>query len=201
MKHRIDKILYPGQHFFILAAGFILSACIHINQRPFPDGWGTLPSIADNMCTDIDGAFSVLGESDTGKTPLPFAYIVMSIPEQKEWPLSKFDKTSYVIIEQAADVMRVSVLAQGKMIAKKELRKDERNGYSCTPQGISVRGEFPNVHGLAGYIGQTYMIFKASQGELIVKSEQTGGGLALMIPMYSSETFWYRYRPYHRPDS
>jgi TonB family protein len=87
------------------------------------------------------------------------------------------------------------------MIAQKELRKGERNGYLCTTEGIVVKGDFPHVHGLAGYVGVTYTLFKISEGGLIVKSKQSGGGLALIMPVYSSESFWYRYHPVATPST
>jgi hypothetical protein len=99
----MNKILYLGKLLVVLPAVPILTACIHIDHHPYPDRWGSPPFIADNVCTGIGGTFRVIGESDTGKYPIPLVYTFLSRSERKEWPPSKFDEASYVMIEQTTN--------------------------------------------------------------------------------------------------
>jgi hypothetical protein len=196
----MDKILRSGKLLVVLTTVSNLAACVHISHPPYPDRWESPPSIAENVCTDLSGTFNASGEGPKGERPkLPDVFWGRTEFKQNGWPDSKFAAASHVTIEQTTETLIVSVWANTTMIARKELRKGEGNGYLCTTKGIAVKGEFPYVGGLAGYVGQTYTLFKVSDGGLIVKSEDTGGGLALLIPVYASESFWYRYPPYHIP--
>jgi hypothetical protein len=173
-----------------------LNASINSFHHPYPYGWGSPPSIADNECTDISGTFSVIGRRDDGReVKSSFVMFFWSDFNQIKWHASKLDEANLVTVEQATDVVRITLWANNTMIAQKELRKGEtRDGYSCTSEGILTRGVGPSVHTFVGYIGQTITLFKVSDTNLIVKLQESGGGWVLGTPLYVGATSWVSYR-------
>ena len=164
----------------ILLGAPMLTACVYIKHRPFPTDWENPGPVAKDTCADINGNFNVHGDDWTGK-PMqtnPLDMIFWSRFERRAWPASKFTFT-HVAIKQAAGVLKVSVWETDTLIAQKDLRKGESNGYRCTTEGIEVGGQNVPPENILGYIGESHTLFKFSDGGLGVKSESTGGGLAL----------------------
>jgi hypothetical protein len=152
---------------------------------------------------DISGSFDVLGESGTGYRDEYSSLIrfFWSDFNRIAWEKARLEHSSHVTFVQQDNKITVSAWDNATGLAEREFVKGEENGYQCTAEGISLKGVGPSVHGLVGFIGQNLTFFKAGDGSLTVKVEESGGGLALVIPAYGNETHWKRYRPYHKGTS
>lgn len=196
----INNIWRAGRFFVLLLFLATLAACVVIDHAPYPGRWGDRPPIANTSCTDISGSFNVLGESASGDRDKTSSLIrfFWSDFNQIQWAASRMGDATHVTIEQNVDTVTISAWTNTRRIAQREFKKSE-NDYLCTAEGVSARGVGPSVHGLAGYIGQKVTLFKVDDGNLVVKVDESGGGLALVIPAYGSTTYWKRYRPYPNP--
>ena len=190
-------------------AMLFLGGCV--NNHSYPTAWGTPPAIAPGDCTDISGSFWNC-EADTGVTASQCALIFWS-----RWEIDQFAPANYfkagdqhVTIQQGTDTLNVAFWANSKIIAQRELKKDAKNGFSCTTKGIVIsNGSDAVPEGVIGYMPGTYTMFKISTGQLIIKFHDAGVVLPIgptlpqlligWIPIYSTDTLWARVDPYKSP--
>src|SRR5271170_6824044 len=181
-------------------AAFTLTGCISDN-RAYPARWGERPVAAANTCAGISGAYRGC-EFDNGNRMEQGSCLLLfwNRFEQKEFASGNtFDaRDAHVTIEQTADQLHVAYFADGKTLAKKDLLKDKKGGFSCTAEGINVsNGSEAFQQNLLGYMPGTYTLIKDNEGRLIVRTKSSGGGLELgVIPVAGRETSWMRVDSY-----
>ena len=175
-----------------------MTACVVIYHPSYPEKWEARPSIAKNECTDIAGDYHVSGGNGKGERSIPLTYFFWSAFSPKHWKESGLGEVDHVKIEQGTEIIKISAWKQDAKIAEKEFRRQselDTTSYICTDEGVRVEGAGLPVHSLAGVIFQKLTHFKLSNGSLVLKNTDTGGGLALVIPAFMSTSDWGRYRP------
>jgi len=178
----------------------MLSGCA--DNRPYPTEWGDRPTVTNNTCADISGSYSGCSFEDRTK-PRDCPYFFWDRFELRKMPspgLFSNAIDSHFVIEQSESKLRVVYLVDEKIVAEKELLKDQRNGFSCTTDGIVVsNGGDAQPENMLGWTPGTYTLIKDRQGRLIVEHHESGGGLMLgLIPYAESTTTWMRIDPYAR---
>jgi hypothetical protein len=177
----------------------VLTSCISFEHHPYPSGWERPVPAAENICTDISGAFDDYGQGEPEKnswTGTKVGNLSMYFWPVKEWTNLRPAK---VVIRQSDNVMKVSSWTATEVIAERELKKDEKDGYSCTVQGIVLDRPGHSDRALQGYVGRTVTLVKDSEGAMILKLEHSSGGLVYILPVYFSDTLWRRYPALHKP--
>ncbi len=191
-------------HHFTKALGMLacissMYGCVSIDNRPYPANWEKPSALADGVCPDINGAFQI-ASADT-KGPPGLMLLFWNSQDMKNWPDNWLDLAGkHVVIKQSKDTLQASFVAASRIVAEKILIKNAKNGYSCTKGVVVIKPEsFPSQN-LLGYVDEEYQLFKSSDGLMIVRYHESGGGLGLgIIPMAGSDTRWDRANPYRQP--
>jgi hypothetical protein len=202
----MDKPHNVGTRCVFLIGLVALSGCVQIYHPSYPEGWGNRPFIAENACVEVSGDFQNSGKSHSDENDAgTLVRFFWSSFNQIQWRESGLDSVDHLRIDQGEDVIKISAWDLRTKIAQIELKRQadlgvfDRSGYCCTNEGLIARGAGPAIHALAGFVGQELTIFKLSNGSLVVKNTDTGGGLAVIVPGFESISEWHRYDPYTLP--
>ena len=190
--------VFAGRFLIVLFALLILNACVAVYHPFYPKKWEARPSIADNECTDIAGEYHIDGDNGKNQPSIPLTYFFWSGFSPKRWKESGLNQVYRVKIEQSTETIKISAWKQENKIAERMLHKRselDHTSYTCTHDGIMVEGAGLPVHSVAGVIFQKLTLMKLSDGSLVLKHTDTGGGLALVIPFFMSTSEWARYGP------
>jgi hypothetical protein len=179
----------------LLAAASMLTSCIVIDDHPYPNGWEEPLPVPENACTDISGTFDDYGQGDRQKsswTGVEVRGLSMYFWPSNQWKHLRAAK--YVVIEQSEKAMKVSVWTLTELVALRELKRNGIDGYSCTRKGIAMdRPGHSSDDNFSGYANRTVTLFKDSEGSMVLKLENSGGGMFTIIPTYVAYTLWRRY--------
>jgi hypothetical protein len=178
-----------------LLAVVSLTSCIIIEDHPYPNSWEKPRSVPESACVDISGTFDDYGQGNREKNEWTGVEVLgLSI---YFWPSNKWKyqpRAQYVVIEQSERVIKASVWTLTELVAQRELKRDEVDGYSCTKQGIALdRPGHSSDDNFIGYGNRTVTLFKDSEGSMVLKLENSGGGMFVILPIYVADTLWRRY--------
>jgi hypothetical protein len=179
----------------VLFATVNMTACMELHH--YPTDWEKPQNVFQDGCADITGDFHNYGINWKGvnvKTD-SLDMVFWSNLEKGLWE-NKL-KATHITIEQSGEVLKISAWRDNKLIARKELRKGEKNGYKCTAEGINI--EDPNYAPLLGYYGSSFTLFKTTDNALISKADIVAIGLIYVIPAAGGGTYWHRYPSYKMP--
>ena len=186
-----------------LLAVLLLTSCI--DHHPYPGGWEKPLLTPENKCADIRGTFddNGQGENEQNKwTGTSVSGLGRYFWPTKEWIMlygKNGDTSKHVVLKQSDNVIKVSVWTMNELIAERELKKDDNDGYRCTAQGVVLNRPGNPFRGFQGRVNRTLTLFKDSEGALLLKKEESGVGLAYIVPLYIAHTLWRRYLPFHKP--
>jgi hypothetical protein len=187
-----------------LLASFLQSGCSYHNQ--YPENWANLNQDKDNVCTDISGVyFNLASESTTtrlfyneyvGSNCLLTEIFSEEQENQRSITIQDIEANGIVVIQQpSSDRIVIKLYATDKMLYEHSF-----NGVECDNEGIKIKQpikwEGPN-DGLPAIATENKKLFfkKAADGSLVLKEKISTTGIAVVLPVYTSGTHWYKWLP------
>lgn len=161
---------------------------------PYPEGW---PAVAAerNDCAALIGTFhNGYSRSTTDAMTIKGGLIVMLIgPAERDEP-SGAKPVSRVTIENPSPDRLVVKGFNSEGLVREGERRVSRT--SCSGKGLAIHGKFSgtNAENVLGFISASGHLRRAENGDLVGRIRSTFTGIALLIPVSSSTTSWYRFR-------
>jgi len=150
---------------------------------------------------DIGGTFDDHGEGVPEKNDWTGTHVLGL--STYFWPSNNWKhlrQANYVVVEQSEKVIKISRWTFTELVAQREIKKGEIEGYSCTTSGITLnRPGHSSDDNFLGYANRIVTLFKDTKGSIILKLENSGGGVFAILPIYIGDTLWRRYPPFHSP--
>ena len=176
----------------VLASALALTACA--TTDPYPEDW---PAVAAGRsdCATLVGTFNNgYSESTTNAMTMKGGLIVMLIgPEARDESPGAKPVTRVTIEQPTPDRLVVKGFNFNELVRQGERRVSRT---SCSGKGLAINGKFSgtNAENVLGFISASGHLQRAGNGDLVGRIRSTFTGIALLIPVTSSTTSWYRFR-------
>jgi hypothetical protein len=176
----------------VLTSLVALMACATVD--PYPEDW---PAVAAERsdCAALIGTFhNGYSRSTTDAMTMKGGLIVMLIGPEESAASAGARPVSRVTIENpSADRLVVKGFNSEGLVREGERRISRT---SCTGKGLAINGKFSgtNAENVLGFISASGHLRRAENGDLVGRIRSTFTGIALLIPVSSSTTSWYRFR-------
>lgn len=176
--------LYGGLIAGLLSIG--LAGCI-VNLPKYPRAWSPLHTGSTN-CVDVTGVYDNFGQSKGVNAVGP--------PKLDRLLFPPFEGENGVVAVQlqtvGASIEALAILSDGTTRS----RTLSDNG-TCTASQRPVKN--PNSRGgvndggIIGVVHQSFMLYRAEDEALIVKSIENDAVVALLVPVGTNVQYWYRF--------
>lgn len=187
---------------------FLQSSCSYHNK--YPEGWAELDKNKDKVCTDISGVYyNFASESTTirlfydeyvGSNCLLTEIFSEEQENQRNITIKDIESKGIVVIQQpSSDKIVIKLFATGKKLSEHTFFN-----FECNNEGLKIKKpikwEGPN-DGLPAIATENKKLFltKAVDGALILKEKINTTGIAVVLPVHTSGTHWYKWLPAEMP--
>ena len=199
----------------ILVASIALSSCVFIQVTDYPEDWPKPANHPASPCPDISGVYQNQGmcepsEGNWFKQTCNSWTLASALLDWKaEVTNTKASAVEIRLINQ--NTLSITPHFQGKNLGSTVYTRNASDGtdwkggliwdqvvmgYSCSNDGLTLANTFVGsqiVTTLGGTDTRTFT--KLPNGELMMKAEFDGGGVAVGFPMISKRREWYRWKP------
>jgi hypothetical protein len=193
----------------LLAVASGLSSCaspVDISRSEYPRDWPPLEPVADGSCPNIAGLYQDVPAAgckpeDWFSCRLTYALLApLLTPSDKElrkWQdeIGKdvLDSVTHVQINQPANgILEVLLLRsdRGLVLRREELSLD-KGQFACSSEGLVITKTAFSVPVVAAVYDHAAYTFRSDAGHsLVMSSDTTSTGLALVIPVYFQHRHW-----------
>ena len=177
----------------ILVSALVLVSCA--TTDPYPEEWPPIVEAEKGDCSGLIGTFNNgYSKSSHDAITMTGGLIALLIGQASRGESEGARPVTRVTIEQPApDRLVVTGLNFTELV-----RQGNRSlsGGSCSRKGLPVSGKFGgvNVENMVGFISASGYLKGAENGDLVARVRSTFTGIALVVPMTSSATSWYRFK-------
>ncbi|MGB5174488.1 MAG: hypothetical protein WBQ30_07075 [Thermoanaerobaculia bacterium] len=177
----------------VLVSALVLSSCA--TTDPYPEEWPPIIEAEKGDCSAFIGTFdNGYSASSHDAIPMKGGLIALLIGTAKPAATSGAKTVTRVSIEQPSP----NRLVITGLNFSEFVRQGDRSlsGGSCSKKGLPVSGKFGgvNVENMVGFVSAKGYLTRAESGDLVARIRSTFTGIALVVPMTSSATSWYRFK-------
>ena len=191
------KFLSTSRVLPVLLSVTSLTACASTDS--YPEDWSPVVAAEKGDCSALVGTFNNgYSKSTPDALRMKGGLIALLIGSPSSTKSDDAPPVTWVSIEQpSADRLVVSGFNGAKVVRRGE-RPLERG--ACSRKGLSVSGKFEgvNAENVVGFLSASGTLRRNSDGDLVARIRSTFTGVALLVPMTSSVTSWYRFRKIER---
>lgn len=194
--------------FCFLLLIFLQSSCSYHNN--FPEGWAGLDKNIDDTCIDISGVYYNFASESTATCLFYDEYVGSNCMLAEILSEEQNNKKIITIKDiEARGIVVIQQPASGNFIIKlfaddRKLSEHTFNNFECNDEGVKIslpiKWKGPN-DGLPAIATENKKLFlkKAVDGALILKEKINTTGIAVVLPVHTSGTHWYKWLPAEMP--
>jgi len=171
----------------------VLTSCA--TTDPYPDDWPAAVASKKGDCSSLIGTFNNgYSKSSSDAIPMEGGLIVLLVGQPSRADSTGAKPVTRVTIEYLSpDRLLVTGLNFSQPVRQEE-RRISRS--SCLGKGLPISGKFSgtNAENVLGFVSASGHLQRSANGDLVGRIRSTFTGVALLVPMTSSATSWYRFR-------
>jgi hypothetical protein len=180
------------KRWLLISVAILAAGCV--SHPPYPTGWSPIGASIGTDCAGLSGTFEGHPE-DIDKTPWQLAVMLESQNDPSASQFSRFDYRHMTDVRLVVSMPRVTahLLAGSEEIGMIDLG-GPKHSVSCDGRVVTLK----QLHGDAApfaFFGSRHrtLLYRADDNSLVIHAGYSGGGVALVVPVYSSEYHWFRY--------
>ena len=189
----MKKVRSVSPALLVLVSALVLSSCA--TTDPYPEEWPPIIEAEKGDCSALVGTFNNgYSKSSSDAIPMEGGLIALLIGQATPAESQGAKPVTRVSIEQPSpDRLVVTGLNFTELVRRGE---KSLSGGSCSKKGLPVSGKFGgvNVENMVGFVSAKGYLTRAENGDLVARIRSTFTGIALVVPMTSSATSWYRFK-------
>ena len=187
------KVRSVSPTLLVLVSALVLVSCV--TTDPYPEEWSPIVAAERGDCSALAGTFdNGYSASSHDAIPMKGGLIALLIGPAKPSESSVAKSVTRVTIKRPSpDLLMVSGFHYSEPVRQEERRI---SGKSCSGKGLSIAGKFSgtNAENIVGFVSASGHLQRTANGDLVGRIRSTFTGVALLVPMTSSATSWYRFR-------
>lgn len=177
----------------VIASALVLASCA--TTDPYPEEWPPVVEAEKGDCSALIGTYNNgYSKSTHDAITMKGGLIVMLIgPEKRAESPGNKPVTRVTIELPSSDRLVVQGFNFSELLRQGERRISRT---SCSGKGLAINGKFSgtNAENVLGFISASGHLQRAGNGDLVGRIRSTFTGIALLVPISSSTTSWYRFR-------
>jgi hypothetical protein len=189
----VKKVRSVSPTILLVVSALVSASCA--TTDPYPEDWSPITAAEKGDCSEFIGTFdNGYSASSHDAISMKGGLIALLIGTAKPAETSGTKPVTRVTIERPSpDLLVVSGLNYSEPVRRGERRISRT---SCSGKGLSITGKFSgtNAENVAGFVSASGHLQRAANGDLVGRIRSTFTGIALLVPMTSSATSWYRFR-------
>jgi hypothetical protein len=187
------KFLAAREILLALTLAILLASCASTDT--YPQDWPAVISGERGDCSALVGAFNNgYAKSTPDAIRMKGGLIALLIGSASSKEADGALPVTWLKIEQPSPDRLTVTGYNGKRAVRRGNRPLERG--SCSKKGLSISGKFEgvNAENVVGFLSASGHLQRAENGDLVARIRSTFTGVALLVPVTSSATSWYRFR-------
>ncbi len=167
----------------LITSGLIFTSCVGHQNNKYPESWETIIQ-PTGACPDIKGKFAAKAENSASGLLLPFWELAFRYERTPG-----INKATHIVLWQKDErSIEITMFKNGEKIISKTFN------FECEGGFLKISSIKPTFDGLNLALARETLYFGLSDGYLVVKSEDKGAGMILLIPLAGSNIDWYRFK-------
>ena len=178
----------------LVVSASILAAVSCATTDPYPKDWPAV-SAEQRDCSALVGSYNNgYSKSSPDAMAMKGGLIVLLIGPAEKGESSAEKVVGRVTIEHPSpDRLVVKGFSRDELLRRGERRVSRS---ACSGKGLAINGKFSgtNAENVLGFISASGYLSRAANGDLVGRIRSTFTGIALLVPISSSTTSWYRFK-------
>lgn len=188
------KKVYLGCTPLVVLVSILVSVSCATSDS-YPEDWPQVVTIEKGDCSAFTGIFNNgYAKSSSDAIRMEGGLIALLIGSASPAESAGAKPVTRVSIERTSpERLVVTGLNRTELV-----RQGDRQIFrgSCSKKGLPVSGKFGgvNVENMVGFVSAKGHLRLAENGDLVARIRSTFTGVALLVPVTSSVTSWYRFK-------
>ncbi len=189
----MKKVRSVSPALLVFVSALVLASCA--TTDPYPEKWPPIIEAEKGDCSALIGTFNNGYSASTHDAiAMKGGLIALLIGQATPAESQGAKPVTRVSIEQPSpDRLVVTGLNFTELVRRGE---KSLSGGSCSKKGLPISGKFGgvNIENMVGFVSAKGYLTRTRNGDLVARIRSTFTGIALVVPMTSSATSWYRFK-------